>query len=109
MCKIFETIITYFWESHELITHHQHEFRTGHSCTTQLLELMEDFTNFYEMEIPFDCIDLDFAKAFDRVSHQRLLTKLYNIGIRGNFIIWIKDFLKGIEQRVVVNNEFHRK
>ena len=25
-----------------------------HSCTTQLLELMEDFTNFYEMEIPFD-------------------------------------------------------
>ena len=80
VCKIFETIIrdkiTYFLESHALITHHQHGFRTDHSCTTQLLELMEDFTNFYEMEIPFDCIYLDFAKAFDRVSHQRLLTKL---------------------------------
>ena len=63
---------------------------------------MEDFTNFYEMEIPFDCIYLDFAKAFDRVSHQRLLTKLYNIGIRGNLMNWIKDFLKGREQRVVV-------
>ena len=110
VCKIFETIIrdkiTYFLESHALITHHQHGFRTGHSCTTQLLELMEDFTNFYEMEIPFDCIYLDFAKAFDRVSHQRLLTKLYNIGIRGNLMNWIKDFLKGREQRVVVNNEF---
>ena len=58
------------------------------------------------MEIPFDCIYLDFAKAFDRVSHQRLLTKLYNIGIRGNLMNWIKDFLKGREQRVVVNNEF---
>ena len=39
---------------------------------------MEDFTNFYEMEIPFDFIYLDFAKDFDRVSHQILLTKLYN-------------------------------
>ena len=59
-----------------------------------------------EMEIPFDCIYFDFAKAFDRVSHQRLLTMLYNIGIRGNLMNWIKDFLKGREQRVVVNNEF---
>ena len=110
VCKIFETIIrdkiTYFWESHALITHHQHGFRTCHSCTTQLLELMEDFANFYEMEIPFDCIYFDFWKAFDRVSHQRLLTKLYNIGIRGNLMNWIRDFLKGREQRVVVNNEF---
>ena len=108
VCKIFETIIrdkiTYFLESHALITHHKYGFRTGHSCTTQLLELMEDFTNFYEMETPFDCIYLDFAKAFDKVSHQRLLTKFYNIGIKGNLMNWIKYFLKGREQRVVVNN-----
>ena len=97
VCKIFETITRdknhIFFKSHALITHHQYGFRTGHSCTTQLLELMEDFTNLYEMEIPFDCIYLDFAKAFDRVSHQRLLTKLYNIDIRGNLMNWIKDFL----------------
>ena len=52
------------------------------------------------MEIPFDCIYLDFAKAFYRVSHKILLTKLYNIGIRGNLINWMKDFLKGREQRI---------
>ena len=106
VCKIFETIIrdkiTYFLESRALITHHQHGYRTDHSCTTQLLELMEDFTNFYEMEIPFDCIYFDFAKAFDRVTHQRLLTKLYNIGIRGNLINWINDFLKGREQSILI-------
>jgi len=85
VCKIFETIIrdhiTEFLEGNNLITNHQHGFRSGHSCTTQLLELMEDFTDFYEMEIPYDCIYLDFAKAFDRVPHQRVLTKLYNLGI----------------------------
>ena len=77
MCKIFETIIrdkiTSFLESHELITHHQYGFRTCHSCTTHLLELMEDFKNFHGREIPFDCIYLDFVTAFDKVSHQRLL------------------------------------
>ena len=108
VCKIFETIIrdhiTEFLEGNNLITNHQHGFRSGHSCTTQLLELMEDFTDFYEMEIPYDCIYLDFAKAFDRVPHQRVLTKLYNLGIRGDVIRWIKDFLFGREQRVVINN-----
>ena len=83
MCKIFETIIrdkiTYFLESHALITHHQHGFRTGHSCTTQLLELMEDFTNFYKMDIPFDCIYLDFAKASDRVSYQSSILLLLRV------------------------------
>ena len=30
----------------------------------------------------------------------------YDVGIRGNLMNWIKDFLKGREKRVVVNNEF---
>ena len=110
VCKLFESIIrdhiVYFLEENQLISSHQHGFRSGHSCTTQLLELMEDFTDFYEMEIPFDCIYLDFAKAFDRVPHQRVLTKLYNIGIRGHLLNWIRDFLYGREQRVVVNSKF---
>ena len=110
VCKLFESIIrdniTQFLETHSLITTHQHGFRSGHSCTTQLLELMEDFTDFYEEEIPYDCIYLDFAKAFDRVPHQRVLTKLYNLGIRGKLINWIKDFLHGREQRVVINNNY---
>ena len=50
VCIIFETIIrdkiTYILESHALITHHQHGFSTGHSCTTHLLELLEDITSF---------------------------------------------------------------
>ena len=93
-----------FLDFNKLITCHQHGFRAGHSCTTQLLELMEDFTDFYEEEVPFDCIYLDFAKAFDRVPHQRLLTKVYNLGIRGNIFNWIKDFLSDRRQRVVINN-----
>ena len=67
---------------------------------------MEVFTDYYEEQIPFDCIYLDFAKAFDRVPHQRLLTKIHNVGIRGKMFNWIKNFLIEREQRVVINNKF---
>ena len=36
---------------------------------------------------------IDFAKAFDSISHQKLLHKLQGYGISCNLINWIKDFL----------------
>ena len=49
--KILEGIvrdnIMSFLESNNLIINNQHGFRVGHSCTTQLLELMEDFADYF--------------------------------------------------------------
>ena len=45
-------------------------------------------------------IYLDFAKAFDKVPHSRLVKKLEAHGIRGNILTWITDWLKGRKQRV---------
>ncbi len=42
---------------------------------------------------------LDFRKAFDTVSHERLVEKLYWYGIRGIPQLWFKNFLS---QRVQV-------
>ena len=41
---------------------------------------------------PVDVIYLDLQKAFDKVPHMRLLTKLRGYGIQGQFLEWIKDF-----------------
>ena len=46
---------------------------------------------------------MDFMKAFDKVPHQRLLTKLKAYGIGDNIINWISNFLTGRSQRVCVN------
>lgn len=46
---------------------------------------------------------LDFAKAFDKVPHARLLHKLDFYGIRGNLKSWIGSFLSGRKQRVVLD------
>ena len=51
-----------------------------------------------------DVVYLDFQKAFDTVPHQRLMSKIYNYGIRGNVFNWIEDFLKSRRQRVVLNS-----
>ena len=44
-----------------------------------------------------------FSKAFDKVPHQRLLTKLKGYGISGKIYDWVKDFLHGRKQKVVIN------
>ena len=50
-----------------------------------------------------DIIYLDFCKAFDKVPHKRLLQKLHGYGIRGKIHGWVKEFLSGREQQVIVN------
>ena len=52
-----------------------------------------------------DAILLDFAKAFDKVPHLRLLSKLTTHGITGNTQNWIKSFLSNRKQRVSVNGD----
>ena len=46
---------------------------------------------------------LDFTKAFDKVSHKRLCSKLFHYGIRGTLLLWINDFLTGRTQWVIVD------
>ena len=51
---------------------------------------------------PIDIIYTDFSKAFDKVSHKKLLYKLKFYGFGEGLINWIKAFLSGRKQRVVL-------
>jgi len=51
-----------------------------------------------------DVIYFDFAKAFDSVSHQKLVHKLEAYGISGNLLDILTDFLFDRSQRVVLSN-----
>ena len=54
---------------------------------------------------PVDIIYLDFQKAFDKVPHQRLISKLKSHGMANSIINWIEQWLKDRRQRVVVDGE----
>ena len=50
-----------------------------------------------------DVILLDFAKAFDKVPHQRLLHKLDYYGVRNSTLCWIESFLHNRKQLVLLD------
>ena len=52
-----------------------------------------------------DLIIMDFAKAFDKVPHRRLLHKLDYDGIRGSTHKWINSWLSGRTQQVVLDGQ----
>jgi hypothetical protein len=47
---------------------------------------------------------LDFVKAFDKVSHAKLIQKLEAYGVNSILVKWIKSFLTGRKQRVVIGD-----
>ncbi|TRZ13155.1 hypothetical protein HGM15179_013958 [Zosterops borbonicus] len=50
-----------------------------------------------------DVVYLDFSKAFDTVSHSTLLEKLAAHGLDRSTLCWVRNWLHGWAQRVVVN------
>ena len=50
------------------------------------------------------CIIFDFAKVFDSVPHNCLISKLQGVGISGKLLAWVRNFLVGRKQKVVLNN-----
>jgi len=88
-----------------LLNQSQHGFMPRKSCCTNLLEFFEAATKSVDAGNLFDVIFLDFAKAFDKVPRERLLEKIQAHGVRGNILAWIREWLTGRQQRVVLNGQ----
>jgi hypothetical protein len=109
-CKLMESVISDSVTNHltvnGLIGNSQHGFMKGKSCTTNLLEFLEVATTAVDRGEAFDIIYLDFAKAFDKVPHQRLLKKLEANGVTGQLRKWVASWLTNRRQREVLNGKF---
>ena len=64
----------------------KHGFRRGRSIHTNLIEFTNVTTKWHDDGVNYDVFYLDFAKAFNKVCHKRLLVKLEAIGIGGKMI-----------------------
>ena len=107
ICKINEHIIVSETLSHlereNILVDYQHGFRRRRSCETQLLITSHDLASILNRRSQADVAVLDFAKAFDKVPHQRLLKKLHFYNLDANVIGWIESFLTNRTQRVIVD------
>ena len=50
-----------------------------------------------------DVVYLDFSKAFDTVTHSILLGKLSACGLYRYTLLWVRNWLEGRAQWVVIN------
>ena len=69
ICKLMESLlrdqIMSFLNEDKLLNEHQHGFRSGRSCVTQLIDVLDTWTGMLEEDGGLDVAYLDFSKAFD--------------------------------------------
>jgi len=109
-CKIMESLIrdslVKFTESNNILPKHQHGFTQHCSCVTNLLEALEAWTEALDKRLGVDVLFLDYRKAFNSVAHKKLIDKLQTLGIQGNMLRWIEQFLTVRIMRVRVKGNF---
>ena len=92
-------------ETNNILYELQHGFRANRSCESQVLSLVHQLTQNNDNNIQTDLIIMDFAKAFDKVPHKRLLYKLRFYGISEQSVKWIDSFLSNRTQTVLLENK----
>lgn len=108
ICKIAEKIIFKklynFFKENNVISTNQSGFTPGDSATNQITELYNNICLELDNSNEVRAVFLDMSKAFDKVWHRGLLSKLASQGIRGKLLHWIKNYLSDRYQRVIVDN-----
>ena len=108
-CKIMEHIVCsqigQHLDSNNILHPNQHGFRKRLSCETQLVSSIQDWASSINLKRQTDVLLLDFSKAFDKVSHTKLLHKIRYYGITDKTNKWISAFLGSRSQHVVVNGQ----
>ena len=84
----------------------QHGFLRGKSTVTQLLEVYHDILDMVAGGQEVDVIHLDLFKAFDKVPHDLLLTKLHRPVFLGTALRSFASYLSNRQQRVVLEGAF---
>ena len=110
ICRLLESIIKdkllEFLHKNSLIAPSQHGFVPRKSTATQLLVTLNEWTKKYDKGDNLNVIYTDFSKAFDRVSHKKLIQVLYSFGVKGKLLEWLNSFLTNRKQLVYINSYY---
>lgn len=101
--KILKRRITKFLDKHKIISNHQYGFREGRSTEDAILKLTSHLYKALDSKTPALCIFVDLSKAFDTVSHKKLLEKIKCYGLRGKVYNILKSYLSNREQYVEID------
>ena len=108
LCRLFESVLSKKILSHllqnDLISSQQFGFIPKRSSCSQLLSSLYQWINSISEKHTTDIIYTDIRKAFDSVSHPKLINTLQQYKLHPLVIDWIKNFLAGRTQQVALNS-----
>ena len=99
---IKKTMITHLMQN-KLLNMGQHGFLQNRSCATCQTDFLNTVTVAADRGMAVIVVLLDMQKAFDRVSHSRLITQAERYGIANPLLNWLKSYLSRRFQTVSVN------
>ncbi|XP_026744752.1 uncharacterized protein LOC113506092 [Trichoplusia ni] len=82
----------------------QHGFLKGKSTVTNLVLLNDYITEVMDGGGQVDVVYTDYSKAFDRIDHRILISKINTMGVHGDLLRWFSSYLDNRSQAVVLNN-----
>jgi ribonuclease P/MRP protein subunit RPP40 len=107
--KVFERIIVSqllpYLLRKKLLTKCQFGFLPRLSTGVQLLSCFNKWHRLINSGKFFDCLYIDYQKAFDSVSTPKLLQKLRAYGICDTELLWFSNFLRDRTQRVLIGKD----
>lgn len=108
--KLFVQILferLYFWaENQNILPESQAGFRRGRGCLDHIFTLDALIEIHLQKNKYLFGIFVDFRKAFDYVSHSRLATKLYDLGVSAKFVRLIDEIYSNAYIKVNNDNQF---
>ncbi len=80
----------------------------GRKITDSLVLIRDAICYARERNIRLIVLNLDFEKAFDRVSHHYLFQVLEKMGFPGKFLAWVGLLYRDITSRILVNGDLSK-
>ena len=92
-------------DNNNLFSPYQFGSISGQSTTLQLLNVLDKWTKAFNEGHSVDTMHMDFQKAFNKVPHIRLISKIKNYGVHQSLLNWIHVYLQNRTQYVTIKNK----
>ena len=94
----FKKIYTFLFD-HGILHRSQRGFTQKRSVCTNLLQSFNDWIIYVQARGQSTAICIDFKKAFDVVSHDKLFIRLQSYNITSVVLLWLKNFSRKRSQK----------
>ena len=89
-------------QDRNILSSEQSGFRPNHSTQTALIDVTDHILTGMEDGKVTGIVFLDLQKAFDTVSHDLMLMKLYDLGVRKVELTWFTSYLNERKQAIAL-------